>query len=408
MTNIGASGGTAAAQHGAAADAVSVAAVVNTFPAPSQTFIRRKLDGLREAGMDVTVVATELGPEAELAGFHLVSAVPWRHPGQLRHAQGRRRWRALAATVPPRDVASPRRLRRDLVAAPLRALRTDVVHFEFSGIAVSYLDALEDLRSRHRLVVSCRGAAEQIEPLKDPRRAVALREVFSIVDLIHCVSDDMRRTVEALGAPSDRILVNRPAVPVDAFRQLRPAPEHDGPLQVLSIGRLHWKKGHDDGLRAIAALRDRGVEVQHRIAGEGDQREKLLFLVDQLGLADSVELLGTCTEEQVRAELARADVLLLPSLSEGISNAVLEAMAAGRPVVSTDCGGMSEVIDDGVDGMLVGIGDVVAMTDRLEELAKDPELRRRVGAAAAATADRDLDVSRQVRVFVEAYRALVG
>jgi glycosyltransferase involved in cell wall biosynthesis len=411
MTNIGASGGTSdagGASGRASADGLSVAAVVNTFPAPSQTFIRRKLDGLHRAGVDVTVVATELGPGAEHAGFHLVSAAPWRHPRQLRSARGRQDWRALAATVPPGDLVSPQRLRRDLVAAPLRALHTDVVHFEFSGIAVSYLDALEDLHSRHRLVVSCRGAAEQIEPLKDPRRAVALREVFSVVDLIHCVSDDMRRTVEALGAPSDRILVNRPAVPVDAFRGLRPAPEHDGPLQVLSIGRLHWKKGHDDGLRAIAALRDRGVEVQHRIAGEGDQREKLLFLVDQLGLGDSVELLGTCTEEQVRAELARADVLLLPSLSEGISNAVLEAMASGRPVVSTDCGGMSEVIDDGVDAMLVGIGDVDAMADRLEALARDPELRRRMGAAAATTADRDLDVSRQVRVFLDAYRALTA
>jgi colanic acid/amylovoran biosynthesis glycosyltransferase len=408
MTNIGASGGTSDADRGGAIGGPSLAAVVNTFPAPSQTFIRRKLDGLHDAGVDVTVVATEFGADAEASGFELVSAVPWRQPARLRTAAGRHEVRALAATIPLGDLSSPRRLRRDLVAAPLRALGTDIVHFEFSGIAVSYLDALVDLHRRHRLVVSCRGAAEQIEPLKDPRRAVALREVFSIVDLIHCVSDDMRRTVEALGAPTDRILVNRPAVPVAAFAGLRPAPEHDGPLQVLSIGRLHWKKGHDDGIRAIAALRDRGVQVRHRIAGEGDQREKLLFLIDQLDLADSVELLGTCTEAQVRDELDRADVLLLPSLSEGISNAVLEAMAAGRAVVTTDCGGMTEVVTDGVDGMVVPIGDVTAMADRLEALARDPELRRRVADAAATTADRDLDVSRQVQVFLDAYRQLTS
>jgi glycosyltransferase involved in cell wall biosynthesis len=147
--------------------------------------------------------------------------------------------------------------------------------------------------------------------------------------------------------------------------------------------------------------------VRYRIAGEGDQREKLLFLIDQLDLGDSVELLGTCTEAEVRSELSRADVMLLPSLSEGISNAVLEAMAAGRPVVTTDCGGMSEVVTDGVDGMVVGVGDIAAMADRLETLAMEPEQRRSIAARAADTADRDLDVSRQVSVFLDAYRDLV-
>jgi colanic acid/amylovoran biosynthesis glycosyltransferase len=325
----------------------------------------------------------------------------------VREASGRRELRNLAGNLDARSLLEPRKLRRRLRNAPITSLNSDIVHFEFSGIAVTYLDALDELRERHRLVVSCRGAAEQIEPLKDPRRAVALEQVFSKVDLIHCVSDDMRRTVEALGAPSERILVNRPAVPVSDFAALRDREVSDGPLNILSVGRLHWKKAHDDGLRAVAALRSRGVEVRYRIAGEGDQREKLLFLIDQLDLGDSVELLGTCTEAEVRSELSRADVMLLPSLSEGISNAVLEAMAAGRPVVTTDCGGMSEVVTDGVDGMVVGVGDIAAMADRLETLAMEPEQRRSIAARAADTADRDLDVSRQVSVFLDAYRDLV-
>lgn len=387
----------------------SVAAILNTFPAPSQTFIRRKLDGLRAAGVEVTVVASEFTDGAGDAGVELVSAVPWEHPSDLRHARGRSEWRTLVQGVRPRMLGSPKQLRRHMVRAPLVSLTSDIIHFEFSGIAVWYLDALDQLRERHRLVVSCRGAAEQIEPLKDRRRAVALEQVFSKVDLIHCVSDDMRRTVEGLGAPPDRILVNRPAVPVADFAELRRGdPPADGPLNILSVGRLHWKKAHDDGLRAVAALRARGVEVRYRIAGEGDQREKLLFLIDQLDLGDSVELLGTCSEAAVRSELGRADVMLLPSLSEGISNAVLEAMAAGRPVVTTDCGGMSEVVTDGVDGMVVGVGDISAMADRLEDLARDAELRRTIGARAAATADRNLDVDRQVSVFLDAYRDLLS
>lgn len=385
----------------------SMTAVVSRFPAPSQTFIRRKLEGLRRAGLHVEVASTNFHEGSEESGFPLISTAPWQHPGDLRNSRGRREWRAMAVAMASGGVPSPRNVRQRLVRAPLASLHTDVVHFEFSGIAVTYLDALDELGSRARLAVSCRGAAEQIEPLRDPRRAVALAQVFSKVDLIHCVSDDMRRTVEAMGAPPDRILVNRPAVPVATFAPLRRAERPDGPFRVLSIGRLHWKKGFDDGLRAVAALRTAGIDARYRIAGDGDQREKLTFLIDQLGLGQAAELLGTCTEAHVRDELAAADVLLLPSLSEGISNAVLEAMAAGRPVVTTDCGGMTEVVQDGVNGLVVGVGRVDEMTEHLARLAGDAELAGRLGTAAAATADTELDVSRQVRCFVDAYRDVV-
>ncbi len=386
----------------------SVTAVVSRFPAPSQTFIRRKLDGLREAGVRVDVASTNFHEGAEQSGYRLVDLAPWQHPAELRTARGRHAWRSMASALASSGAPTPSTLRDRLVHLPLSAFETDVVHFEFSGIAVTYLDSLEWLSERARMVVSCRGAAEQIEPLKDPARATALAEVFARVDLVHCVSDDMRRTVEALGAPTDRILVNRPAVPVAKFASLRREPRLDGPLRVLSIGRLHWKKGFDDGLRAVAGLRDRGVDVEYRIAGDGEEREKLLFLIDQLGLDASAQLLGTCTEQQVLAQLADTDVLMLPSLSEGISNAALEAMAAGLPLVTTDCGGMTEVVTDSANGLVVGVGDVAALTDRLHDLAADPDLRARLGSAAAATADRDLDVSRQVDVFIEAYRRLTA
>jgi colanic acid/amylovoran biosynthesis glycosyltransferase len=177
---------------------------------------------------------------------------------------------------------------------------------------------------------------------------------------------------------------------------------------VLSIGRLHWKKGFDDGLRAIAGLVASGRPVEYRIAGEGGEREKLSFLVHQLAIGASATLLGVQRQDEIRDQLAWADVLLLPSLSEGISNAVLEAMAAGLPVIATRCGGMDEVIDDGVDGFLVEIGDTDAMQGRLAQVADDRDLAAQLGRAAGERARAEFDLSRQVRVFVDAYRALVG
>jgi colanic acid/amylovoran biosynthesis glycosyltransferase len=394
-------------------DEATLLAVVNRFPHPSETFIRRKLTGLADAGLDVKVATRIVNPEAAAVGLPLVPTAPWKRARSSYAALGGSGTAdvvrsALALQGRRGGAGTPPSVRRRVQVAPLVSAGADVVHFEFSGIALAYQDAFDLLRPA-KLAVSCRGAAEQILPLSDPSRARALGSLFAEVDLIHCVSDDMRRTVESYGAPPERILVNRPAVPVADFAPIadRRVP-HDGPLRVLSIGRLHWKKGFDDGVRAMAGLVASGRSVEHRIAGEGAEREKLSFLIHQLDMGAHVTLLGVQRQEEVRDQLAWADVLLLPSLSEGISNAVLEAMAAGLPVIATRCGGMDEVIDDGADGFLVDVGDVEAMQDRLVRVADDRGLAARLGRAAGERARAEFDLSRQVRVFVEAYRALVG
>lgn len=388
----------------------SITSVVNQFPSPSETFVRRKVEGLRDAGVAVGVAAASFGPDARVTGVPLHPLAPWQDPRRSLPLTELRAWPALAAAV-VRGAPGQQGLRARVLGAPVRALPSDVVHFEFSGIAVTYRDSIQALqRTGRRVAVSCRGSAEKSVPQRDPARAALLAQVFDRVDLIHCVSDDMRRTAEDLGAPPERIVVNRPAVPVADYRSLR-RDEHqelhaDAPLRVLSVGRLQPVKGLDDGLRAIAALVTAGRPVSYRIVGDGPERGRLEQLVDELGLGGVVELTGTRTPAQVRELLGWSDVLLLPSLSEGISNAALEAMAAGRPVVSTDCGGMREVITDGHDGMVVAVGDDAAMASRLGTLAADPALGRRLGARAAERADRDFGLDRQVQVFLDAYSAL--
>jgi len=387
----------------------SLLSIVNWFPTPSETFIVRKLAGLQAEGFDVSVgAALFFHPQAEEHGFGLVPLTPVRYP--------RSSWSALGTGGSVRALGSlaaselrargGRSLRDRALLAPFRLGRTDIIHFELSGIAVGYRDLLRHLRPA-RLAVSCRGTNDQVLPFTDPDRAEELAAVFAEVDLIHCVSDAMRRNVERLGAPPEKVLVNRPAIPIEEFAPLAAerAP-HDGPLRLLSVGRLNWVKGYDDALRALAPLVAAGCEVEYRIVGDGDQHEKLSFVIDQLGLGGSVQLLGARTQDEVRDLLVWADAFLLSSLSEGISNAVLEAMASGLPVVATDCGGMSEVIDSGTDGLIVGIGDARALRGALEALASDSGLRHRLGAAATARAAADFGMDRQVRTFAAAYDAL--
>lgn len=381
-------------------------AVVSRFTAPSQTFILRKLVGLRSSGVKVQVASSTFTEQATATGFDLLPLLPWADLGHPRRTAPA--WTPVAAELWRSRADGRAALRERATLAPLLAAHSDIVHFEFSSNAVTYRHLLDRLRPA-RLVVSCRGAAEQIVPREDPSRIPQLAQVFDTVDLVHCVSDDIRATVIELGADPAKILVNRPAVPVADFAPLAAdrSERDDGVLRVLSIGRLHWKKGLDDGLRAVDQLVRRGQRVEYRIVGEGAEREKLTFMIGELGLGAVASLLGARTEAEVREQLRWADVLLLPSWSEGISNAVLESMAAGLPVVVTECGGMREVVTDGADGFVVPIGDTDTMADVLAQLAGDQDLRVRIGAAASERAAVDFDISRQVDRFVGAYRSLV-
>lgn len=390
--------------------------VVNRFPAESETFIERKAIALARAGFDVTVAASHVGRSSGSgSGSSPGTATETVSQLQLPVARDPRTWWPTLALL---GGAAPRRRASPLLATPRRghwlvsiaAGGYDIVHFEFSGIAASVAELLPLLRPA-RLVVSCRGAAEQITPHRDPARAGRLERVFAEVDLIHCVSDDMAEIVRGFGAPDEKILVNRPAVDVARWAgvgQVDPAPRGsaDAPLRILSVGRLHWKKAFDDAVRAMATAKAQGLHIRYRIAGDGPELEKLLYLRNSLGLDDEVTFLGWQSQQEIEQQMAWADGFLLPSLSEGISNSALEAMAAGVPLVATRCGGMAEAIVYPDDGILVDIGDVEAMASALGTLCS-PTRRGELASGEHARVEAEFDLSRQVTVFEAAYRALL-
>ncbi|HRW36482.1 MAG: glycosyltransferase family 4 protein [Acidimicrobiales bacterium] len=407
---MGGTEGAAAHEPSAVARRVRLASIVNRYPSPSETFIERKARALTEAGFDVTIAAHQVGPapggaDDPVASLQLpIVRRPSTWWGTARllagDAPARRRVRAVGAE-----------LRHDHGLVPIVAGAFDIVHFEFSGIAASMVDSLEHLRPA-RLSVSCRGTAERITPHRDPERADRLARVFDTVDLVHCVSLEMAEVVAAYGAPEEKVLVNRPAVDTGRWAGVGRVDDGergtaDRPLRVLSVARLHWTKGFDDAVRAVAAARRAGFHIRYRIAGDGPERDKLLYLRHSLGLEAEIELLGWQDQADVEAHLGWADAFVLSSLSEGISNSALEAMAAGVPVVSTRCGGMAEVLSAPDAGLLVDVGDVGQLAEALHSLG-DPARRSALAAGATAVARADFDLARQAQVFATAYRELLA
>jgi colanic acid/amylovoran biosynthesis glycosyltransferase len=156
----------------------------------------------------------------------------------------------------------------------------------------------------------------------------------------------------------------------------------DGPVRLFSCGRLNPSKGHDDVVKAVARVRDQGLDVRLHIAGEDDtgggMRRLLEQLKTELRLTEAVVLLGAVSEDVVRKELSEAHAFVLGSLEEPLGVAIMEAMAMRVPVVVTGAGGVPELVDDGKDGLLVPAREPGRMAESLLRLLRDPGLASRL------------------------------
>ncbi|PQV65378.1 Glycosyltransferase involved in cell wall bisynthesis [Abditibacterium utsteinense] len=177
------------------------------------------------------------------------------------------------------------------------------------------------------------------------------------------------------------------------------------PSDALTVGMaasLIGRKGHRFLLDAIQTLVKRGLDVHAVFAGEGDQETALRAQVANLGLENRVHFLGF--RRDVHRVISAMDVFTLPSEKEGLSIAVMEAMAIGRPVVATLIPGMNEVVKDGENGFLVPPCDALALADALETLLRDPDLRAQLGANGKTFVKNHFDQEQcitQVEAFFE-------
>jgi glycosyltransferase involved in cell wall biosynthesis len=175
---------------------------------------------------------------------------------------------------------------------------------------------------------------------------------------------------------------------------------------LVSVGNLYPVKGHQHLIDALALLAVRHPNLHLAISGRGELADPLATRARSHGLADRVHLLGLRSD--VPAVLAAADVFVLPSLSEGLPLALLEAMFAGRPIVATDVGEVSVALAQGDAGVLVEAGNPDALAAALDRLLSDPARASDLGERAAGRARAEYDVSHMVRRYVSSYEELLG
>lgn len=234
------------------------------------------------------------------------------------------------------------------------------------------------------------------------------RRTDRIVANCHSVRDVYLRRLDL---PPQRILVIPNGLQLqpaddDARAQLR-AKEGlpDDALVFVTAGRLERNKAVDDLLRAFARLLTEVPQGYLIVLGGGPELAALAALADRLGVAERVIFLGQVAD--VAEVLDGADVFVFASLYEGLPNAVLEAMSAGLPVVTTAVGGIPEVVSDGETGFLVPTRRPEELAERMLRLARDGDLRRRLGGAARERVG-EFTMERMVRSYEELYDGLLS
>lgn len=169
---------------------------------------------------------------------------------------------------------------------------------------------------------------------------------------------------------------------------IRPRYEGVRDKRIVSVGRMDANKNHAMMIRAFASLAERYPDYTLTIYGEGELRKALEELVEQLGLSDRVFMPGVIPD--VAKQIEKASLFLLTSYSEGISNALIEALATGLPVISTDVpsGGTVELITDNVNGLIIPVGDEKALERAMDRLLGDPAYADRLGKKAVKIQER--------------------
>jgi len=213
-----------------------------------------------------------------------------------------------------------------------------------------------------------------------------------------------RALVNEIGVDPRRVVVLANGVSGPPEMRARGA---GGPCRILFLGRLEAEKGLQVLLDALADARVGPLSWSMRAAGWGDA-DAFRQRAAALGLSDRVEISGWVPESQVRAWLAESDVFVLPSYYEGLSMALLEAMAFGLAVVTTPVGATEDAVVHGVSGLLVPVGDRAALAASLAQVIADRSLRAALQAGARRTFCERFDISIHCRRLEELYREVCG
>lgn len=272
----------------------------------------------------------------------------------------------------------------------------DWLHFGFGTMALERENAAEAMGAK--MAVSFRGFDHYVYPLKNPN---CYEKMFSKKIKYHVLSQGMKTSLLQAGISENLINKITPAIDLSLFHNTGMI---NNILQIVTIARLHWIKGIEYTLEALAILNKQGFDFQYTIVGDGPDRERLVFAAYQLGLEKKVTFAGKLAPKEVQKQLAHADVYVQYSIQEGFCNAVLEAQAMGLLCVVSDAEGLSENVLHEQTGWVVPKRKPKLLAEKIEHiLALNPEQKSQITENAVKRVKEEFNIEKQIAAFVDFY-----
>ncbi len=388
-----------------------IAYILKMYPRFSETFIVNEILELERQGVDVRIYSLRKPDDGRFhaslarvrANVIYAPQYPQMEPDRILAAH-----KALQAAFPARyrrvralveakghAYAVKRFLQAGYIAEHLRRHPVDGIHAHFASSATRVANLVHHLIG---LPYSFTAHAKDIfhESVKPESLRAKIRDARFVVT----VSRFNQRYLQDLAQGDGEIRCLYNGIDLARFRPGRPEQRRDN--RILAVGRLVEKKGFGDLIQACGLLARQGLDFHCQIIGKGPLREELNCQIQELGLADRVKLVGPRPQDGVLKAYRQAALFALPCIvgqdgnRDGLPTVLLEAMATGLPVISTELTGVPEIIDQDRNGLLVPPGDVPALAQALAQLLTNPERRRAMGIAARAKVEQEFDVRRNV------------
>ena len=385
--------------------------LVSAFPTLTETFIRTEIEDHLEAGLDVDVLALHpprdrgildsLSPELRRR-VHFASASRSQLDRLLAAGRAALSGRAARRALFP-DEAALRSRPFDLAAAAGLWKRLgpdpDIVHAHFGRLGLAANVLRRAGATRARIATTFHGRDLTVLPQRRGEDVYA--RLLAEGDAFLPVNHAFATRLIAMGADARKVHVQRAPVRAAGIAFHPPVRAPGEPVRLICVGRLQEKKGQAVALRALARLVNDDPSTDYRltIVGGGGLAESLSQLAAGLGLGERVTFLGPRPHTEILAELSRSHVFVLPSLTgqdgdqEGVPVSIMEAMAAGLPVVSTRHSGIPELVADRVTGALANEGDDASLAEAIAWTAAHSAEWAKMGAAARRVVEGEFDVA---------------
>ena len=404
-----------------------IAFIVSTFPALSQTFILNQITGLIDRGhtVDIYAVQSDNNPRMhpDVIKYNLLQ-----HTYYFRKlpAGGLQRKVKITGLIlkyfykKPRCLLKTRLLSGRVKGSILKILCIgfpfldkkpyDIIHCHFgpNGILGATLKEIGVFEGK---LVTVFHGYDISSYLRKHGHAV-YNSLFMKGDMFLPISERWKNRLIELGCSEQKIVVHRMGIDTGKFCYLPRKPGKDGKVRLLTVARLIEKKGVQYAVQAVADVLKRYSNIEYNIVGDGPAKNTLEGLIEELNVGNNVKLLGWRHQEEIIELMKHTDVFIAPSVvggdgdEEGIPVVLMEALAQGMPVLSTQHSGIPELVQDGESGFLVPERNVEALADKLEFLIKHPEIWSEMGRKGRKHVERYFDIDNLNNRLVELYQLL--